>query len=190
MNSSTPIGPSAQIRSRNWSASEDISLSDAGRPQSRLDPDAPLLGGQHQIEAAEDHRHAQPLAHVQAGRLRELDQLRVRLADELDGEAEDSVEKDEGADELAGLVAGLRAPEHPGEDEEQDNAFQGRLVELARVPGRAERGQAGDDLREADCPRDVGRGAPQLVVHEIGEPAEEQAEGYAAGDIIMDPEPR
>ena len=61
----------------------------------------------------------------------EADQLRVGLADELDGEAEQAVEEDEGADELARLVAGLGLPEHPPEDDEQDDALQQRLVKLA-----------------------------------------------------------
>src|SRR3546814_5081491 len=34
------------------------------------------------------------------------------------------------------------------------------------------------------------RRAPQLMVHEIGEPAEEQADRRDAGDIIVDPERR
>ena len=36
----------------------------------------------------------------------------------------------------------------------------------------------------------VRRRAPQLLVHEVGEAAEEQAERHAAGDIIVDPQPR
>ena len=37
----------------------------------------------------------------------ELDQLGVGLADEFDGEAAEAVDEDEGADELARLVAGV-----------------------------------------------------------------------------------
>ena len=40
-------------------------------PARRLDADAALLRGQHQVEAAEDHRQRQPLAHVEARRLGE-----------------------------------------------------------------------------------------------------------------------
>ena len=66
------------------------------------------------------------------------DQLLVGLADELDAEAEAAVEEDEGADELARLVARLGLPEHEGEDAEQDDAFEHGLVELARVARRPE----------------------------------------------------
>src|SRR3982750_2930987 len=108
----------------------------------------------------------------------EFDELGVGLADELNAEAEDAVEEDEGADELARLVAGLRFPEHPGEDREQDDAFQDRFIKLGWMARRPKYGQAGDDLGEADRPRDVRSGgrAPQFMVHEIGDPAEEQAE--------------
>ena len=43
--------------------------------------------------------------------------------------------------------------------------------------------------REDDRPGDVGLLPPQLAVHEIGEPSEEQAERHAAGDIIVDSKP-
>src|SRR3954454_1642235 len=48
----------------------------------------------------------------------------------------------------------------------------------------------GIHLDEPDGPRNSRRRAPQFLVHEIGEPAEEQAEGHAAGDVIVDPQPR
>ena len=43
--------------------------------------------------------------------------------------------------------------------------------------------------REDDAPGQAGRRAPELAVHEIGEPPEEQAERDAAGDIIVDAQP-
>jgi hypothetical protein len=128
---------------------------------------------------------------VQVGRLRELRELAVRLADELDAEAEDSVEEDERTDELARLVARVGPPEHEGEDAEEDDAFEERLVELARVARRPKHALAvGVDLLETDRPRNGRLGAPQLLVDEVGKAAEEQAERRAAGDIIVDPKPR
>ena len=59
--------------------------------------------------------------------------MRVGLADELDEEAAEAVDEEEGADELAGLVAGAGLPEHEPEDEEQQDALEPRLVELARM---------------------------------------------------------
>ena len=127
---------------------------------------------------------------MQAGRLDERNELLVGFADELDGEAEQAVEKDEGADELARLVAGLRLPEHPPQDAEQDEALEHRLVQLARMPRQAEEAVAQCvDFDKADRPRDVRDSAPQFLVHEVGEAAEEQAERDAAGDIIVDPQP-
>src|SRR3546814_18512263 len=39
---------------------------------------------------------------------------------------------------------------------------------------------------EDDRPGHGGRPAPQLAVHEIGEAAEEEAEGHDAGDIVAE----
>ena len=158
----------------------------AGR---RLDPLAAPLGGEHQIEPAQDHRQRQPLAHVETGRRGEADQLRVRLADELDAEADQAVDEDEGADELARLIARLGLPEHQAEDAEQHDALEQGFVELARVARRAERRPGRSRFPRSGPPRHVGRRAPQFAVHEIGEAAEEQPERHAAGDIIVDPQP-
>ena len=155
----------------------------------RLDPDPPLRRGQHQVEPAEDHRQRQPLAHVEVRRLRERDELLVRLTDELDAEAEQAVEEQEGADELARLVPRLGLPEHEGEDAEQDDAFEEGFVQLARMPRRTEDHAERRHFLEADCPRHRRRRAPQLLIDEVGEPPEAQPQRNAAGDVIVDPEP-
>ena len=49
---------------------------------------------------------------------------------------------------------------------------------------------AGVGAGEDDRPRHAGDAAPQLAVHEIGEPAEEQPERRAARDIIGDAQRR
>src|SRR6185437_2241191 len=111
-------------------------------------------------------------------------ELRVGLTDELHAEAEDSVEEDERADELAGFVARLGLPEHEGENAEQENALEECLVKLARVPRWPEHALAiSIELLEADRPRHRRRSTPQLLVHEIGAAAEEQTDGRAARDI-------
>src|SRR4051794_27426497 len=127
---------------------------------------------------------------MEMGRLRKSAELAIRLPDELNAEAEQAVEEDEGADELARLVARLGLPEHPREDREQDEAFEDRFVKLARVARRAEDRAERRGFDKAHRPGNGRRRAPQLLVDEVREPAEEQAEGRAAGDIIVDPEPR
>ena len=135
------IGPSAAIRSRS-ARSSGVTRLDLRRLPAAIGVSTrtrPLLRGQHQVEAAEDHRQRQPLAHVQVRSPgRTAIELAVRLADELDAEAEAAVEEDERADELARLVSRLGPPEHPGEDGEQHDAFEHGLVKLARVARRAE----------------------------------------------------
>src|SRR5689334_17202793 len=116
-------------------------------------------------------------------RLRELNQLAVRLSDELDAEAEQAVEKDEDSDELARFVTGVRLPEHPREDREQDDAFEYGFVELAGMARRPQDVAVGRRLDEADRPRNGRGSAPKLLVDEIREATEEQAERNAAGDI-------
>src|SRR5438270_3335597 len=151
----------------------------------------PALGGcQHQVEPAEDHRQRQPLTHVEMGRLCKLDELVIGLADILDPETEAAVEEEERADELARIVAGPGPPEHEAKDAEQDDAFERGLVELAWMARRAEHALAElVVLLEADRPRHRRRRAPQLLVDEVGDPPEQQAERDAAGDIIVDSEP-
>src|SRR6185295_9839342 len=124
------------------------------------------------------------------GRLGEGGQLLIRLADELDAEAERAVEKQERADELARFITRLASPEHPGEDCEQDDALKRGFVKLARVARRTEHLTERSHLDEPDRPGDSRRGTPQFLIHEIGEAAEEQAEGHATGDIIVDAKPR
>ena len=68
---------------------------------------------------------------------------------------------------------------------EEEDALEPRLVELARMARRPSPPSLGKTIAQGTS---VGR-APQLAVHEIGEPAEEQAEGHAAGDIIVDAQP-
>src|SRR6478672_5983664 len=111
--------------------------------------------------------------------LRKGDQLLVGLPDELQAKPEAAIEEDEGADELAGLIAGLGLPEHPTQDGEQHDSFKHRLVELARMARRPEDALAElVELLEADRPGNRRGGAPQLLVDEVRQAAEKQAKGH------------
>ena len=98
-------------------------------------------------------------------------------------ETEYAVTEQENPHEHSRLVAGARLPEGEGKDEEEYDAFEKGFVKLARMAGE---GAAG---REDHRPRHVRLLAPQLAIHEVGEAAEKQPEGYAAGDEIMDAQP-
>src|SRR3954447_4804216 len=132
MKSATEIGPCAAISRASRSAPPPASGATLGAG-ARLAPNPPPPSRGDQIGATEDHRQRQPLAHVEMGARRELDQLPVRLAVEFDEEAAEAVAEQEQADQLAGLVARLRLPEGEEEDEEEQHPFEQRLVELARM---------------------------------------------------------
>src|SRR3954451_21759862 len=65
-------------------------------------PPAPL-GRKHEIETTKDHRHREPLTHVEVRRLREARELTVGIGDKFHAEAEEPVEDQECANELARL---------------------------------------------------------------------------------------
>src|SRR5688572_17034988 len=94
-------------------------LCDAFAAGDRFDPlPSPARRGD-QPGAAEDHRDGQPLAHVQPGRLSELDEMLIGLPPELDDEPADSVAEQESADEPPGIIACVGPPEQEPEDQEE-----------------------------------------------------------------------
>src|SRR5688500_7580425 len=106
----------------------------------------------------------------------------IGLANELDEESAEAVDEQERADEKARPAAGIGSPEQIPEDHEQQQALEPRLVELARVARRsigelhlAIDHPAGRLLGKAYRPGNARRRPPQFVVHEVREPAEEQA---------------
>src|SRR3546814_10018639 len=107
---------------------------------------------------------------------RQWAELDVGFAHELEAEAAEAIEDRGEAEEETRLISRVGAPEEKGEDREHENALQPRLVELARVARQV----AG--AREDDRPGHGRRPAPQLAVHEIGEAAEEEAEGRSEED--------
>src|SRR5688572_28297333 len=104
---------------------------------------------------------------MEAGRLREFDEMRIGLAVEFDQEAAETVDEQEGADEPARLVTRVGPPEQEPEDQEQQDSLEPGLVELARMAGNLAAG------RKDHRPGHVRRPPPQLLVHEIGEASEE-----------------
>ncbi len=85
----------------------------------------------------------------------------------------------------AGDEAGRREPlvavGQQAQEEEEHDAFQPCLVELARMARDVPpSGACGKHHR----PGHVGRPAPQFAVHEIGEAAEEEAEGHRRRDHV------
>src|SRR5690606_34902466 len=95
----------------------------------------------------------------------------------------------EGADQLARLVSGARLPEQVPEDGEEEQPFQRGLVKLAGVTRRPEISEPVHHLGKAGRPGHVRLAAPQVGAEDMVEAAEEQPEGNAAGDIIVDPKP-
>ena len=85
-------------------------------------------------------------------------------------DARDAVADRERADDEARPLAARPARINSREHHEQHQAFERRLVELARMA--RQRAAA----RKHHRPRHVGRAAPQLAVDEIGDAAEEQAD--------------
>ena len=64
--------------------------------------------------------------------------------------------------------------------DEEEHAFERRLVELARMA----RGDRGPPFGEDHAPGHVGRPPPELAVDEVGEPAEEEPERHRRGGDV------
>src|SRR3546814_13618023 len=113
------MGPPASI----WRASrsDKVSSTDTRAARDGFHADAAALRRDDQVEAAQDHRNAQPLAHVQPGAGGEFHELGVRLPQIFDPEAEDAVTEQGDADQDAAPVAARVPPEGEGEDQEKDN---------------------------------------------------------------------
>src|SRR3546814_77755 len=111
--------------------------------------------GGDQVDAAEDHRDAQHLPHVDRGREDGVGELRIGLAEEFDEEARAAIADEEDAGELARIVARLRPPEEEPEHRQQDEPFEPGFVKMAGV--------ARDDVagaRDADHTSGGARIAP------------------------------
>src|SRR5207237_283302 len=111
-------------------------------------------------------------------------ELDIRLAEIFDHEPAQPIAEQENADQFTWLIARVGPPEEEGEHQPEHQPLEARFIELARVARQAIR-----RIWEDHRPRHVGRPAPKLAIHKIGDASEEQAEGGAAGDIIMDAQP-
>ena len=112
--------------------------------------------------------NAEKLTHGQPAE-REVTEMGVRQADELHREADDGITYGEHRRDCSDSPGFAR---EPPENREQDDAFQRRLVQLARV---ARFGACG---REDHSPRQIGGSSPKLAVDEVSDPAEEQSDGH------------
>ena len=115
--------------------------------------------GEHQRDA-QQHAHGEPRAPQKA-------ELGVRLAEEFADDAGDAIAERESAGDEAGPLERAGAHQQRQHDEQHD-AFERRLIELARMA--RQRAAAG----KHHGPGHVGRPAPQFAVDEIGDAAEEQ----------------
>src|SRR5262245_26048751 len=128
-------------------------------------------------EASGDHGDAQPLPHGEAER--EETEKGVRLAAELCDEAQGPVPDEKKRRYLAARPGFRREP--PQDDEEQE-ALKGELVELRRMPRRVAR------VAEHHAPRYVGDPPIELAVDEIAHAAGREAERAERRDEIREPE--
>ena len=124
MKSATVIGPLARICAAELFGERGHAFSTA--PAAR-----PARGPDHDADADDDHRDRQQHALGQpAGEIADLD---VGLAEELGEGARDAIAGDEGAGDEAGRGQLVIAVGQQAQDEEEHDAFQRRLVELARM---------------------------------------------------------
>ena len=107
------------------------------------------------------------------------DELGVGLAEEFADEAEGAVAQEEQRRDQAGPLMGAKDAQRDLQDHEQQHAFQRRFVKLAGMARHA-----GSVARKDHRPGHVGGAAPQFAIDEIGQPAEEQADGReGAGQV-------
>lgn len=135
-----------------------------------------------QADADDDHGKREQLPH-RPPRAEEVADLYVGKAHELDEDAEDAVEREEGAQEEPTRTRGVRLARQGEEHEEDDETLKERLVEL--------RGMV-HDARPREIDTDgQGRGcAVQFAIHEVRAAPEEKAKGNAARDEVGQGEKR
>src|SRR6185436_12026505 len=112
----------------------------------------------HEADAADEHRQAQPLPHRHAEG--EGAEERVGLARELGEEAEHRVADQEQGGNLA---ARPRLAGEPPEQAEERDALAGELIQLRRMPRRVAR------AAKHHRPGHVADAAPELAVDEIAQ---------------------
>src|SRR5262249_59365323 len=110
-------------------------------------------------------------------------ELRVGFAEQLAETARQPIAEREDAEHQAGPLQRTGA-DHHGENDEQQQSFDGGLVKLARMA--RERPATGKN----HGPGDVTRPSPQLPIDEIGEPAEEMSDRVDGGADVAEREDR
>src|SRR5690349_19199173 len=134
---------------------------------------------QHQVEPDQEHRHAQDLA---PGDEIVGAETHFRLAEDLTDRTRYCIADHEKARQHSETLANPLLASGPEQEGEQQDAFQPRLIQLAGVA------RLHVDMRKDDGPGHVGRPANQLAIHEICDPAEEQADRRRSRDQIAERE--
>src|SRR5690606_27123784 len=105
-------------------------------------------------------------------------QMGVGFAEVLDQDPAQAVADQENAREKTRPPSHRREMEQQAEQHEEQQAFEGRFIELARMARqRAARG-------EDDAPGQVGRATKKLAIDEIGDAAKKQSDGRDTGDAV------
>src|SRR5262249_45829634 len=119
----------------------------------------------YEAHTGQEQRNRQQLTHRCTAP--QKPELRVRFAEEFAGSAGNRIADGKTADNQAGPLERSRAHQQR-QYREQDKAFQGRFIELARMARN--RPAAGKYHR----PGNISRAAPQFAIDEIGNSAEKQ----------------
>src|SRR5262245_17414977 len=125
---------------------------------------SPFASPRHERDAREHQRQRQQRSHGQPAP--QEAELWIGLAKMFADRARDRVAEAERAQDETRSLERAGADQR-GEQHEQQQAFERRLVELARVARQRPSG------RKHHPPRQVGRASPKLAVDEIGDAAEE-----------------
>src|SRR5713226_231869 len=165
MKSATVSGPCVRMRRASISSSGVRASLSCRRRAARE---------QQQPETGQDERQREELSHGQAEG--EESEESIGLAEQLGDAARHGIADEKDAAQRPGPRADGGEALEAVDDEKQDDAFEGGLVELA---GMARLRTA---IREDHGPRHVADAAPQLRVDEVGQAAEEQADRHGADD--------
>src|SRR5262245_66209883 len=130
---------------------------------------------ENKTKTGEEQRHRQQLAHGRPAPKKA--KLGIRFAEELTERTCESVANSKASDDQAGPLQRASAHEER-EDDKQQQTFEPRLIKLTGVSRQR------PAIRKYPGPGHVRRTAPQFPVYEIGEPAQEQADGAGcAGEV-------
>ena len=117
---------------------------------------------------------------IEAERVLGRHKLRIRLAEEFHEKPRRAVADEEQPRNRAGKAEPTAPPDQVGKEDQEQQPLQPGLIKLAGV---ADTGQVGSGAglrrvaRKGHAPRQGGGAAPKLGIDEIGDPAQEKADG-------------